>query len=501
MPFNYNKVLVLGATSGIGRALASKLVEHGTSVIVTGRRQEKLDEFVSEHGKEKAEAVQFDITQLDKIPGFVKSIMESHPDIDSIFLNSGIQRGFDFSKPESIDLSSVSEEMNTNYISYIHLVTAFTPYLQKQSKQTSFIFTTSGLALVPMMRCPNYCASKAALHHFILVLREQLKNGPGNISVIEIFPPAVQTELHDAKHQPDIKNGAQIGMPLKDFTDATWAGLEAGKDQIPVGMSESSFNGWEQERQKAFHAQPLHQDHQSGAETAQRAKPPGNGRLTPRQELEYLCDASVITPQQLSSLLSQIPAQTALHAPLSVGAVPGAVPVNNAVPTAPMANLSVNRDDEKKHGNSFYQPSPTPTPAQAPPAYAAPPPSMPPLAQATALYAYNGTDAGDLELHPNDHINVTEYMNAEWWKGKSSRTGQEGIFPRSYVRVIENTLPQSAPTNYGNMPLEVSGQGDGSGKVPTKGEEMGKKFGKKLGNAAIFGAGATIGGNIVNSIF
>jgi hypothetical protein len=178
--------------------------------------------------------------------------------------------------------------------------------------------------------------------------------------------------------------------------------------------------------------------------------------------------------------LSQIPAQTALHAPLSVGAVPGAVPVNNAVPAAPMANLNINRDDEKKHGNNFYQPSSTPTPAQAPPAYAAPPPSMPPLAQATALYAYNGTDPGDLELHPNDHINVTEYMNAEWWKGKSSRTGQEGIFPRSYVRVIENTLPQSAPTNYGNMPLEVSGQGDGSGKVPGKGEEMGKKFGKKV---------------------
>lgn len=36
---------------------------------------------------------------------------------------------------------------------------------------------------------------------------------------------------------------------------------------------------------------------------------------------------------------------------------------------------------------------------------------------------------------------------------------------------------------------------------PGKGQEMGKKIGKKLGNAAIFGAGATIGGNIVNSIF
>lgn len=104
------------------------------------------------------------------------------------------------------------------------------------------------------MRCPNYCASKAALHHFILVLREQLKGGPGNVKVIEIFPPAVQTELHDAKHQPDIKHGGAIGMPLKDFTEETWSGLDAGKDQIAVGMSAHAFNGWEQERQKGFYA-------------------------------------------------------------------------------------------------------------------------------------------------------------------------------------------------------------------------------------------------------
>lgn len=43
--------------------------------------------------------------------------------------------------------------------------------------------------------------------------------------------------------------------------------------------------------------------------------------------------------------------------------------------------------------------------------------------------------------------------------------------------------------------------GDGTGRVPSKTQEQGKKFGKKLGNAAIFGAGATIGSNIVNSIF
>ena len=82
-------------------------------------------------------------------------------------------------------------------------------------------------------------------------------------------------------------------------------------------------------------------------------------------------------------------------------------------------------------------------------------------------------------------------------------------------------------TNYGNMPVAVSqsGGGAGGGGVPSKVEENGKKFGKKLGNAgtfdfshiprhllcaslrvpdwsvAIFGAGATIGSNIVNGIF
>ena len=86
-------------------------------------------------------------------------------------------------------------------------------------------------------------------------------------------------------------------------------------------------------------------------------------------------------------------------------------------------------------------------------------------------------------MQPNDHVTVTEYMNAEWWKGKSSRTGREGIFPRSYVKVIEKA-PQNMGNNYGNAPLEVSQMGNGEGRVPSKGEEMGKKFGKKLGNAA-----------------
>ena len=74
------------------------------------------------------------------------------------------------------------------------------------------------------------------------------------------------------------------------------------------------------------------------------------------------------------------------------------------------------------------------------------------------------------------------------------------------MNIVEEKRPYpvSSPSDYGNMPMVVSQSGS---VMPTEGrkysklEENGKKFGKKMGNAAIFGAGATIGSNIVNGIF
>jgi len=62
----------------------------------------------------------------------------------------------------------------------------------------------------------------------------------------------------------------------------------------------------------------------------------------------------------------------------------------------------------------------------------------------------------------------------------------------------------SSPSEYGNLPLAIAQSSSTPPLEPrkvSKLEENGKKFGKKMGNAAIFGAGATIGSNIVNGIF
>ncbi|CAG8936459.1 unnamed protein product [Penicillium salamii] len=274
MAFPYKKVLIIGATSGIGKTLADKVIQNGSKLIAAGRRRDNLEDITQKYGSDKVSAKVFDVMQLEQvrlpaqlkdhgrqtndshtlqIPQFASEIIAENPDLDCIFVNSGIQRPFDFSKPKTVDLDIFDQELITNYTSAVRLTKAFLPHLQSLNVPTAIAFTTSQMALVPMMRCPNYGASKAALHHFILALRTQLQDGPGNVKVLEIYPPAVQTELHDAKHQPDLKDGHLIGMPLQEFVDEVWGRISQGEEQIAVGSAQDIFNAFEIKRQELYH--------------------------------------------------------------------------------------------------------------------------------------------------------------------------------------------------------------------------------------------------------
>jgi NADP-dependent 3-hydroxy acid dehydrogenase YdfG len=67
MPFPYKTVLVTGATSGIGQALAERMIASGVFVVAVGRRQDRLDALVARHGADKIAAEAFDVSDLDAI--------------------------------------------------------------------------------------------------------------------------------------------------------------------------------------------------------------------------------------------------------------------------------------------------------------------------------------------------------------------------------------------------------------------------------------------------
>lgn len=190
--------------------------------------------------------------------------------------------------------------------------------------------------------------------------------------------------------------------------------------------------------------------------------------------------------ETLTSILAQLPTEQEMNAPIPLSTEPIAQKIGG---------LSVNGNNYSNEKKEAY-PSPVASPMQQPPpAYPhAPAPPASALTYANALYAYKPSDAGDLELQARDRIAVTEYMNAEWWKGRSERTGEEGIFPRSYVEVEKKQNPSLPPrtnsaASYGNMPVEVSQSGSSTDPAQKgKFEEGGKKFGKKL--VCIHGVGA-----------
>jgi hypothetical protein len=230
------------------------------------------------------------------------------------------------------------------------------------------------------------------------------------------------------------------------------------------------------------------------------------------QELENLLEDGMITDEVYELMMSSLPTESGLKDAASPA--PRANAVVPAPPTAAFSQMNVSDNPPPAYQNA------TPN---LPPRGPSQPPARPEIARATALYRY--TEPEDCNFEVGDTIAIYEYMNDDWWLGKNLRTGKEGVFPTNYVQK-HAPPPPGGPGAYGNEkanyygapqqyappppgpsdpynsavpPMQIAEQPTET--KPGKGAEMGKKFGKKLGNAAIFGAGATIGGNIVNSIF
>ncbi|KAF8973752.1 NAD(P)-binding protein [Flammula alnicola] len=236
-------VLITGATSGIGRALALEIAKLPSrpQVIAAGRRKERLEELSK---VDSVHPISLDVTaSLDTLKKSVDDLISQFPDLDTLILNAGIQHEFDLKK--DVDMSKILEEMTVNYTSVVALITYALPHFLKLSEQgrPSFIVTvTSGLGIVPAPWIPNYSASKAALRSFTTSLRAQLHST--NVRVMEIIPPLVESELHDPYGTTEMLS--EFWMPLDQFTRITMGGLREGGNHIPSGSSKDQFERFEE---------------------------------------------------------------------------------------------------------------------------------------------------------------------------------------------------------------------------------------------------------------
>lgn len=182
-----NTIVITGGGSGIGRELAQRLNALGNTVIVTGRRIQPLQETIAD--RPQMHAFELDIDDPVAIAAFTQELLAQFPQTNVLINNAGIMRVEDLSHANS--LHDAEAQITTNLLGTIRMTNALIEHL-KQQAHAAVLTVSSGLAFVPLVRAPVYSATKAAIHAYSLSLRQQLQ---GQVEVIELVPPAVQTEL------------------------------------------------------------------------------------------------------------------------------------------------------------------------------------------------------------------------------------------------------------------------------------------------------------------
>lgn len=221
-------VFITGGSSGIGLALTRAMAALGNTVIICGRKQDKLAAVKKE--LPDVHTIQCDVADDDQLRAAAKEIETTFGKLDILVNNAGIMQMLDFAK-EEIPFEKIEKGIQIDLAAPIKLTTLLLPLLKK-SPDAAVVNVTSSVAYIPYKPVPVYGAAKAGLIYFTGTLRLQLKDT--TVKVFDVLPPPVNTGLVGDLPTPKMISPAEMARGMIK-------GLRKNRYEIRVGLSAPTY--------------------------------------------------------------------------------------------------------------------------------------------------------------------------------------------------------------------------------------------------------------------
>ena len=185
-------ILVTGASSGIGRAVARQLLGMGHQVIGISRNCDKFQKTLSNFT-----CIEFDLCNLQQLPQVMSDLQKHHPRLNAVIFSAGMGR---FASLEEFSYAQIQQLMTINFTSQVYLTRALLPALKRKA-HADLVFIGSEAALKGSRKGSIYCASKFAIRGFTQALRAECAKSQVRVSLIN--PGMVNTPFfNDLSFKP-----------------------------------------------------------------------------------------------------------------------------------------------------------------------------------------------------------------------------------------------------------------------------------------------------------
>src|SRR5678815_472067 len=213
MQIDGKRVLITGASRGLGRALVTAFVDAGASEVIAGARKPEDREALK---SSRVTPVQLDVTIADD----VEELVHLGP-IDILVNNAGIAG---FGNPLTMDFAAVQEEIAVNYFGVLRVTRAIAPGMIAQ-RDGMIVNVATAFAKVNLPIVGTYCATKAALLSLGQAMRAYLSEH--NVRVITVMPTTIDT---------DMSKGADVPKMTKEFVAGEiLAAIREERHDPPIG--------------------------------------------------------------------------------------------------------------------------------------------------------------------------------------------------------------------------------------------------------------------------